>query len=129
VWYALPAGFVLGLTEDVVTARCLGSRAVALGLAALVAAGIRSVLNPDSLYSKALAAFCGTTVADYVTWGLLAAKDIRITSAYFLRSIWIPSALWSLALIGPLEFSLRRIALAAQSVWPSPGRKGRETAL
>lgn len=49
MWYALPAGFVLGLIEDVVTARCLGSRAIALALASLVAAGIRSILNPDRL--------------------------------------------------------------------------------
>ncbi len=129
MWYALPAGFVLGLIEDVVTARCLGSRAIALALASLVAAGIRSILNPDSLSSKMLAALCGTTLADYVTWGILASRGIRIAAPYFFRSIWIPSALWSLALIGPLHFSVRRMALLAGTVWPPPGRKGRETAL
>lgn len=129
LWYALPAGFVLGLIEDVVTARCLGSRAIALALAALLAAVIKSVLNPDSLSSKMLAALSGMTLADFVTWGVLASRGIRIAAPYFLRSIWIPSALWSLALIGPLHFAVKRMALGAANVWPSSGRKGREAAL
>lgn len=129
VWNALPAGFALGLIEDIVTGRALGSRAVSLALAAALAAGMKRVVNPDSLSSKALAALCGTTLADCVTWGILALMGIHIATTHFLRGILVPSALWAAALVGPLEFTVKRLASAVQSVWPAPGRTGRETAL
>ncbi len=129
IWNALPAGFALGLIEDVVTARALGSRAVSLTLAAALAYGMKRIMNPDSLSSKALAALSASTLADFSTWGILWSMDIRIAATHFVRAIWVPSALWSLALIGPLDFGVRRLARAVQAVWPASGRKSRETAL
>jgi rod shape-determining protein MreD len=129
IWNALPAGFALGVIEDVVTARALGSRAVSLALAAALACGMKRVMNPDSLSSKALAALGGSTLADFATWGILWSMEIRIAATHFLRAILGPSALWSLALIGPLDFGVRWLARVVQAVWPASGRKSKETAL
>lgn len=128
-WHATPAGFALGLVEDLVVARCLGSRAIPLAIAALLAGSLKSILSQESLSSKTLAALAGSTVADYATWGILAAKGIRIVPLYFVRSIWMPSALWAAFLVGPMHFALMRLAAWAGSVLPPLSGKGREAVL
>lgn len=128
LWSAGPAGFILGLIEDLISGRALGTRAVSLALAAFLASGLRRFLNPDSLSSKMIAAFAGTALADLASWAILLSLGIPITYAHFAKSIWIRSALWSAFLIGPVEALMRRAAGSIQSLLPSSGRKGRETA-
>lgn len=129
LWNALSAGFALGLIEDLILGRALGLRAVSLTLAALTASGLRQFINQESLSSKVIVGIVSSTVSDLVAWGILASMGMAIEGSHFVRAIWIPSALWSALLIAPAEAVTVRTAVFLHGLWPSSGRKGRETAI
>lgn len=129
LWNALPAGFAIGLIEDLIVGRALGSRAISLAVAAAAVSALKRFINPDSFSSKILAALASATLADLVTWAILRSMRMGIAATFFVREIWLPSALWSLLLIGPLHAVIRRTAAGLQNLWPSSGTKGRETAV
>lgn len=127
LWNAVPAGFAIGLLEDVIIGRALGARSVSLALAAASASALRWFINPDSLSSKVIAAFFAATLADFSTWLILGLRGISIPGSHFIKAIWIPTALWSVLLMGPAETAIRKAAGFIGRYFPSSETKGRET--
>lgn len=122
-WTSVPAGFALGLLEDLITGRALGSRAISLSIAAATASLLKRFISPDAVLSKVIAALVAATVADVASFALLRAMGIEVGLMNFVRMIWPSTAAWSVVLVLPLDAVNRRFALFLGRFWPA--REGR----
>jgi len=125
-WVAAPVGFAVGLIEDLFVGRALGVRAVSLALAGVTSSLLKSVLDPDSAFSKMLGASAGTVTADVISFGILRARGTSVGLAYLLRYVIPGTLVWALALALPVGAAAERLARCIVRIWPSSdeGRKG-----
>ncbi len=123
-WVSGPAGFFVGLVEDLTVTRAFGVRGVSLGIAALSASALRRFLNPDAFFSRALITFVSVVAGDAVCYGLLRAKGIVVGTAH-LQRVLLNSAGWSFFLTTPISYGLKKAAAALLTVAPGDERPDR----
>lgn len=128
VWSAAPAGFALGLLEDLFVGRFPGQRAVSLAAAAAISSSLKRLISPDSALSKVIAAVVSAAAADLASFVILRSGGIDASVTYLVRWIWPVSVAWSAFLVLPVESVTRRFAGLLGRLWPEEGRKGREAA-
>jgi rod shape-determining protein MreD len=125
-WASAPAGFALGLLEDLISGRAPGCRAISLSVAAATSTMLKRLISPDAVLSRVIAALLSTFVADAVSYGILRATGLEIGLQYVLRVILPASVVWSMVLILPLGGMNRRFALLLGRIWPAKEGSGRE---
>ncbi len=128
-WASLPAGFGLGLIDDLVFGRAPGSRAVSLAIASVSASTLRRFMNPDSILSKAVSALFSSAVSDVACFGMLRAMGVEVGLQYSFRTILPATVAWSVVLIVPVGGMVRRLSLLLGRLWPANEDVGREAAV
>ncbi len=128
-WTAVPGGFIVGLVEDLLTGRALGSRAISLALAASTSTLLKRFVSPDAALSKVIAALVSAAVADAMNFAILRGMGIPAGLYNFLRVIWPATVAWSAVLVLPLDSLNRRFALLLGRLWPAGEEKRKEAAV
>ena len=125
-WAAAPVGFAVGLIEDLLVGRALGVRAVSLALAGVVSSLLKSVLDPDSAFSKVLCAAAAAFSADAASFGMLRIRGTAVGVVYLLKWVLPGTLLWAAALAVPMGAVAERLARGIVRIWPSSdgGQKG-----
>lgn len=128
VWAAAPAGFAVGLVEDLIVGRALGMRSASLAAAAVTASLLRRVINPDSAVSKILAALASAVVADAASLVILRSAGVELGYQYLARKILPVTVAWAGVLALPMDFIVTRISRALSGLWPARRGRDREAA-
>ncbi len=101
-WATAPLGFGIGLVEDVLVGRALGTRAASLAVCACLASLSRKVVNPDLAVSRCLAAMIVSVCGDLLSYGLYSMLGFSIKSSFLFNRILTATAVWSLVLALPI---------------------------
>ncbi len=124
VWHGLPAGFAIGLIEDLMFFRMPGLRAVSLCVTAGTASLFARAVNADVIPFKIVLSATASVLGDLASFGILRAKGYPFSGSFFVKVILVNSALWSGGLAVPFHFALKRLARLGHRLFPARSPKG-----
>lgn len=122
-WISGPAGFVLGLMDDLFAGRVLGVRALSFMIVAILVSSSKRFISSEMLFSKSMVSALCSGIGDVVSLGLFRTLGVTLGSSYVFSTIIPRTMVWTFFLVIPIDIFLIAMVKFLGRVFPGHKRK------